>query len=98
MERLHQKFRGQGLAVVAISIDIEGAKKVIPFVERLKLTFPIALDADNEISRIYGAGNLPSTFLINPEGKVVAAALGERDWFSAGAVSYIEELLTDIRR
>jgi peroxiredoxin len=93
MEALYQKFRAKGLAVVAISLDEQGAKVVRPFLEKYKLTFPVALDPESKISRVYGAGNLPSTFLINREGSVVAAAKGERDWYSPDVVSYIVEVL-----
>ena len=93
MEALYQKFRARGLVVVAISLDEQGAKVVRPFLEKYKLTFPVALDPESKISRVYGAGNLPSTFLINREGSVVAAAKGERDWYSPDVVSYIVEVL-----
>jgi len=33
--------------------------------------------------------------LVNRDCKVVAAAIGERDWFSEGAISYIDEILTE---
>ncbi len=93
LEKLYQRFQDQGLVVVAISSDEEGASQVEPFVQRLKLTFPILLDADQTVSQKYGARNLPSTFLIDPDGNVIGAAKGERDWYSEGAQSYIAELL-----
>ena len=45
------------------------------------------------VAKLYGARNLPQSFLLNRNGEVVAAATGERDWFSIGAISYIDELL-----
>ena len=93
MEALYQKFRAKGLAVVAISLDVKGAEVVNRFLEKYKLTFPVALDPEGKSSSVYGAGSLPSTFLIDREGRVIAAAKGERDWFSPDAVSYIAEVL-----
>ena len=93
MEQLSKHFQDKKFTVVAVSLDVEGKEKVQSFVKKLKLTFPILLDPKNEVSKIYGAKDLPSTFLLNPEGKVIAAAKGERDWFSKEALSYLTELL-----
>ncbi len=94
MEALYQKFKGRNFVVLAISLDEKGAAAVKPFLRKLKLTFPVALDPDSKVSGIYGARDLPSSFVINGEGQVVAAAKGERDWFSPDAQSYMEELIS----
>ena len=93
MERLHQSLQERGLVVLAVSVDTEGVAKVTPFLQRLGLTFSVALDPHGAVSRKYGAADLPSSFLIDRQGRVVAAATGRRDWFSASARSYVEELL-----
>jgi peroxiredoxin len=98
MEALYGKYRGRNFEVVAVSLDERGAAVVMPFLERLKLTFQVALDPDGEVSAVYGARDLPSSFLIDPAGNVIAAAKGERDWFSPGARSYMDELIAGYER
>jgi peroxiredoxin len=93
MQRLYARLAPQGLVVLGVSLDEDGAKRVIPFLARLKLTFPVALDPEQEIAGRYGASNLPMTFLIDPEGKVIAAAVGGRDWESPAILDYLTELL-----
>jgi peroxiredoxin len=93
MERLQQKFKDKGIRVVAISLDKEPQAKVAAFVARLNLSFPILLDPDGIVSDPYGANALPSTFILNPDGRVIAAAKGERDWYGEEAISYFDELL-----
>ncbi|MCH9046967.1 MAG: redoxin domain-containing protein [SAR324 cluster bacterium] len=90
MEQLYQKFRNQSFSVVAISIDEAGAGIVARFVKRLNLSFPIGLDPNKLVSKAYGTNALPSSFILNSEGQVIAAAKGERDWFSEAAVHYME--------
>jgi hypothetical protein len=42
---------------------------------------------------VYGAQDLPLSFLINPQGQVVAAAKGARDWGSTQAIEVMGELI-----
>ncbi len=93
LEKLYQKLRPHRFVVVAVATDETGAAQVAPFVRKLRLTFPILLDAEQRVSTTYGARDLPASFLLNPKGQVIAAAKGARDWFSAQALSYFEELL-----
>ena len=93
MQRLQQHFKDNGLQVIAVSLDRELEEKVAEFVDRLNLTFPILLDPDGVVSGPYGANELPSTFILNPDGQVIAAAKGERDWYAEQAISYFDELL-----
>ena len=75
----------------------EDRAKVARFVGDLGLTFAIPLDSAGAISKVYGAREFPSTFLIDPEGKIIAAAKGERDWASEDALSYFKEILEEQR-
>ena len=93
IERLAKRFAKRPFAVLAISLDEEGAKKVRPFVARLGVTFPIGLDPESKVAERYGARDLPATFLIDPQGRVVVAAKGERDWDGPEIVEYLAELL-----
>ncbi len=93
MEALFQEYRSRGLTVVAVSSDKEGAALVSGFVGKLGVTFPILLDPDGKISAVYGASSLPMSFILDSNGRVVAAAQGARDWASPQARSTIGELL-----
>jgi peroxiredoxin len=91
LEALAQQFESHELTVVAISSDEGGAATVAPFIEKLQLTFPILLDPDTKVAGSYGAKNLPMTVLIDPQGRVTAAALGARDWGSSRAVEQLRQ-------
>ena len=90
---LYRKFHDRGFEVLAIASDEQGSKAVKPFVTKLDLDFIIGLDPTSAVAKLYGARTLPQTFLLNRDGNVIAAAIGERDWFSEGAISYIDEIL-----
>ncbi|MEM7251309.1 MAG: TlpA disulfide reductase family protein [Pseudomonadota bacterium] len=93
MERLYQEFRDRKFVVVAVSSDEKGAATVQPFIDKLKTTFPIMLDTKGDVAKVYGARQLPVTFLLDPKGNVIAAAQGERDWSSKESISVFDELL-----
>ncbi len=92
MERLYRRYKERGFTILAISIDGQTAA-VAPFVTSLKLTFPIGLDPTLAVSNDYAVRALPSSYLVDRSGNVVAVALGPRDWDSSAAHAVIESVL-----
>jgi alkyl hydroperoxide reductase subunit AhpC len=80
MERLWQRYKDQGLIVIALSMDASGATAVKPFIEEAKYTYRVGLDPKMEIAQLYGARSLPATFIIDRNGALRAIALGPREW------------------
>ncbi len=93
IEQLYQRYRERGLVVLAVSEDTEGEKVVTPFLQEHTLTFPVAYDSKMNVAELYQMLGLPSTYLINREGQIVAAALGPRAWNSSDAHTLMESLL-----
>ena len=93
IERLHRKFRERGLAVVAISIDADGASVVRPFVAKHQLTFPVGLDPKLAVSGSYAVWALPVTVIIDRDGRQVLLANGPREWDGLASASLFQSLL-----
>ena len=93
MERLYRRHKQRGFAIVAISIDTGGTESVASFVRQLGLTFPIGLDPDLQVANRYTVRALPSSFLIDRTGNIVALAVGPRDWDSSAADAVVDLLL-----
>ena len=87
LERLYRTLGPRRLVVIGLSQDDTGARNAVPLIHTLGLSFPIALDSGR-----YGVSVLPSTFLIDPQGRVVAAANGGREWDSPPALAYFSAL------
>jgi peroxiredoxin len=94
MERLFRSHQDAGFVVVAVNMQ-ESVKTVRPFAERLKLSFPIAMDADGTVTREYGVRALPVTFLIGRDGRIRWRALGGRDWESVKSRKYFAQLVAE---
>jgi peroxiredoxin len=93
MERLHRRFQGQGLVVLAISEDAGGAAVVRPYLKKHNLSFPVGLDPTSSVASLYGVWGVPSTFIIDRRGTRALYANGPRDWDGPHAQALFQSLL-----
>ena len=94
LDRLQSILGGEGLHVLAVSIDRGGKKVVAPFAKKLALRdLPLYLDPKSSLARAFGIPGLPATFLIDAKGKVVRALAGPAEWDSREAVGLIRYYL-----
>jgi thiol-disulfide isomerase/thioredoxin len=64
------------LVVIGIAMDYRSAKQVTDFAEGLLVDYPIVLGTPAIIRQIGPVQGLPTTYLFNPEGKMVAQQVG----------------------
>ena len=64
------------LVVIGVAMDYRNAKQVTDFAEGLLVEYPIVLGTPQIISQIGPVQGLPTTYLFNPEGKMVAQQVG----------------------
>jgi peroxiredoxin len=93
MEQLHRRLKDRGFVLLAVSQDDGGAATVRPFVEQMKVTFPVLVDPQGEVGRKYGVWGFPESFLVDREGRIVERVIGPRDWASTTQIARIEALL-----
>jgi peroxiredoxin len=96
MERLYQTFKATPFVLLAVSMDRQGEAVARPFVDSLQLTFPVLLDTTLEVGRQYGVRGLPTTYLIDPEARLIGAVIGARDWYRTEAKALIAGLLRQL--
>jgi peroxiredoxin len=75
LERIHEMFGGENFTFWAISQnDTEDTRK---FVEKYGVRFPALLDEKGyAASNQFGLTNVPTTFLIAPDGKIEICSVG----------------------
>ena len=91
IERLYQQMSGTNFRIVAVDAG-EHRSQVASFIKKNKYTFPIYLDESNALSSIFAARGLPSTYLVNTEGKVIAARVGAMEYDQAELIKLLKEL------
>jgi thiol-disulfide isomerase/thioredoxin len=79
MERLYKSLEPEGFDLVAVSVD-EKPEDVAAFRARLGVTFPIALDPTQKVSRLYQTQGFPESLLIDRDGTVLERYVGPREW------------------
>ncbi len=76
LQEIHDSYGDRGVTIVAVAMDNEGERVVRPFVEKERLTFPVALPS-NGIEKAYGPiRGLPTTVVIAPDGSIHKRFLG----------------------
>jgi len=72
---LHENKKNN-LVVIGVAMDYRNAKQVTDFADGLLVDYPIVLGNPQVVSQIGPAQGLPTTYLYNPEGKMVAQQVG----------------------
>jgi cytochrome c biogenesis protein CcmG/thiol:disulfide interchange protein DsbE len=71
-----RKYKDRGFSVVAVSLDEEGWDVVKPFAEEMKFNFPVLLGNDELAERFGGIQALPTTLIIDKEGRIYSNHMG----------------------
>lgn len=68
-QEFEQQYKSKGFAVLGVSMDEEGWAAVKPYIQEHKLNYRILL-GDDSVSQVYGGlDSLPTTFMIDRDGK-----------------------------
>lgn len=71
-----KNYRDKGFAVLGVSMDEEGWEVVKPYVERVKVNYRVAIGNDVMAQHYGGVDSLPTSFLIDRDGKIAAVHVG----------------------
>lgn len=92
LEKLHKKYGSKGLAVLGVSIDKE-AGVVKPFLDKMKITFPVVHDAGHALAGKYAPPRMPSSYIVDKKGIVRYVHGGYRASDAAEFEKQVQELL-----
>jgi peroxiredoxin len=90
-EDFQRKNQERGFAVLGVSMDDEGWQVIKPFATSAKMNYRVLIGNDQTAQLYGGIDALPTTFLIDREGRIAAVHVGlvDRKEFENG----IEQLL-----
>jgi hypothetical protein len=97
---VYERYRDQGIEIVTVAMDLQGASVVRPFVEQAGAQYPTLVDRFNMLGGRFGFKLVPITLLFDEQGRLVRGptvtdvgkekdlALIE-DWFRNGPTSQV---------
>ena len=91
--RMYKKLKNKNVVVLGIDIG-EDTGTVFSYLNNLEPSpdYPVLLDTDMSTMRRWGVAGIPTTFIINKQGKIVYKAIGGRDFDSKELISKIIKL------
>ncbi|MGA8941397.1 MAG: thiol-disulfide oxidoreductase ResA [Thermoactinomyces sp.] len=69
LQKAYETYHKKGLVVLSVNIA-ETDVAVSSFARQYGLTFPMLMDRERDVTRLYDVGPIPSTFFIDKDGKI----------------------------
>jgi len=69
LTRLYDKYRNAGFVMLGVNVD-DDARRATDLATKLGLKFPVLLDTDKSVSRLYDLGTMPTSVLVDRNGRV----------------------------
>ena len=96
LNAMHERYRGQGLAIVGVGVD-KRRVDAERFLRDVPASFPVVFDPQGTTPAAFDVKGMPSSYLIDRQGVVVAIEEGFRDGREADLEARIRSLLTQQR-
>ena len=94
LNRLYDKYRASGFTLLAVNLD-DDARHGAATATKWGLKFPVLLDADKTVTKLYDMGAMPSTVLIDRDGRVRYLHRGYREGVEEAYERQIRELVKE---
>ena len=94
MQRLYTALKAEGLEILAVDLQ-EDPAKVRDYARQSGLSFPILLDSDGRVGGTYNARVIPTTYLLDRNGKIFARSVGSREWDSPALLETFRRILRE---
>ena len=91
IQRLAAGMRGKPFAIVAVNVG-ELSQRVQAAATRLKIDFTVLLDSDSAVFRSWGGSVLPTSYVLDKNGRVRYVGVGPLDWDAVDVVKLLVKL------
>lgn len=89
IDKYYREYKSEGIQVLAVNIA-ESNFVVQDYIERKDLSFPVLIDKNKSVMLVYNIKPLPTTILVNPEGKIEKIITGEMS--DENILNYINQI------
>lgn len=74
--KVYKKYQSKKLEIIGIALDEEGWLKVTPFVNSMKINYPVVLGTAQVVQQYGGIEAIPTTFIIDKNGYIIDKEVG----------------------
>jgi thiol-disulfide isomerase/thioredoxin len=92
MEAVYQKLKNKGFEILAVNLG-ETKGEVSEFIKKYNLNFPAVLDERDITSDYYNIQAIPTTYIIDRRGLIIARLVGSTNWNTPKVISALETAL-----
>jgi peroxiredoxin len=94
LNKLYEKYKSSGFVLLGVNVD-DDTRQAAGVADKLGVKFPVLPDADKRVSRQYDLSAMPSTVLIDRDGKVRYLHRGYQSGYEDTYDKQIRELLKE---
>jgi len=94
LETLYEKYRKSGFVLLGVNVD-DDPHVALATAAKLNVNFPVLLDTDKKVSKLYDLNTMPSTVVIDRDGKMRFLHRGYRAGTEADYEQQIRGLLKE---
>lgn len=92
IQSLYEKVGSDKVAFVMLSVDESGMDKVKKYTNKKGYTFPVYMPA-SQVPQEFHSNSIPTTFIISPEGKIVARQEGMAEYDTPEVQEFLQSML-----
>lgn len=94
LNRLAEKYKSSGFTLLGVNVD-DNLRNATEAASKFGVKFPVLLDTDKRVSKQYDLNSMPSTVLIDRNGRVRFLHRGYQDGYENDYEKQIRELLKE---
>jgi peroxiredoxin len=94
LNRIADKYKSSGLVLMGVNVD-DDVRNASDVATKLKVSFPVLLDTDKRVSKLYDLNSMPSTMVIDRSGRVRYLHRGYQDGYEDQYEKQIRDLLKE---
>lgn len=91
IESLYQKTKDNNIEILTVNLG-ESKESIQEYIKKNSFNFSVIPDTNNEIAAIYGVRSIPTTYIIDTNGNIIAGKLGAHEWDNKNIQKILKEL------
>jgi len=91
MQRAWEQIQDEDIVILAIDVG-EDEDTIFTFTADYPVEFPLLLDLDSRVIQEWPVRGLPTTFIVDPQGRIAYRAIGTRDWEDSALLNTLKKL------